>query len=297
MILRANALHIPLKSNSVRCVITSPPYWKLRDFRVKGQVGTQLRMKEYLAAMVEIFRDVRRVLDPRGTLWLNIGDSYATGKGRCRRAGGENLGLNPGHGRRMREAGAVILQRENPSDLKRDGLKMKDLAGVPWRLALALQEDGWWLRSEIIWYKPNGKPESAADRPPRAHEYVFLLTKSKHYYYNRKATKEPAAAETLRRLRRGEKRRGCTEERYMRSVWTIPTQGYPGPHFAVYPEELVRRCMFPGTREGDTVLDPFCGSGTTAIVAQRYRRRFVGLDLSMKFCRMARERIAPKWKP
>lgn len=191
MIVQADARHIPLKAGVVQCVVTSPPYWGLRDYGVGGQIGLEASPAEYVATMVGVFREVWRVLKPSGTVWLNIGDSYATGAGK--------VGDCPGggaQGERWKERGAMTA----PNRMPMPGLKPKDLIGVPWRLALALQADGWWIRSDIIWDKPNPMPESVTDRPTRSHEYVFLLTKSERYFYDQEAIKEPGSMASVARL-------------------------------------------------------------------------------------------------
>ena len=190
MIINGNAVHLPLAGNSVQCVVTSPPYWGLRDYGTDGQIGLEPTPEEYVANMVAVFREVRRVLRDDGTVWLNIGDSYASGKGTCYNPGGGETSL----GQERKAAGAHPLDRGNKSTLAAVGLKPKDLVGIPWRVAFALQADGWWLRSDIIWAKPNPMPESVKDRCTRSHEYVFMLTKSARYYYDNEAVKEPCAS-------------------------------------------------------------------------------------------------------
>jgi DNA modification methylase len=248
-----------LPAASVQCCVTSPPYWGLRDYGTDGQLGLEPTPDAYVASMVAVFREVRRVLRDDGTLWLNVGDSFSD----------------------------------------------KQLQGVPWRLAFALQADGWYLRSDIIWNKPNPMPESVTDRPTKSHEYVFLLTKSARYFYDAEAIKEPAKDWGTRDRTnwRGKvnspagPQTGCTNAnhaasgRNARSVWTITTQPYPDAHFATFPEALPERCIKAGTKLGDTVLDPFAGSGTTGQVAVQLGRSFVGIELNAAYADLARTRI------
>lgn len=258
-----------LPSESVRCCVTSPPYWGLRDYGVAGQLGLERTPEEYIATMVAVFREVRRVLIEDGTLWLNLGDSYA-------QAGGPGWQGKNGQraDRRFTAVRNTVAQREigrrpPPS------MKSKDLVGIPWMLAFALRSDGWWLRSDIIWSKKNPMPESVTDRPTKSHEYVFLLSKAARYYYDAEAIAEP------------------WKFRNARSVWEIATQPYPEAHFATFPEELARRCILAGSAPGDVLLDPFGGSGTVAQVATGNGRGAVYIDLNPKYVEMARQRIGP----
>jgi site-specific DNA-methyltransferase (cytosine-N4-specific) len=241
--------------------VTSPPYWGLRDYGVGGQIGAELDVRDYIKDVVAVFREVRRVLRNDGTFWLNIGDSYTSG-GRTWRAPDEK---NKGRAMNYRAA--------TP-----EGLKSKDLIGVPWRLAFALQEDGWYLRSDIIWNKPNCQPESVKDRPTRSHEYLFLFSKNEKYHYDHEAVKEPAVDPKQKSKNR-------------RSVWNINTEPYPGSHFAVYPRQLVRLCVQAGSKPGDRVLDPFFGSGTTGVVCNELDRQCVGIELNEEYAELARERL------
>jgi len=334
LFIHADARHIPLADSSVQCVVTSPPYWGLRDYglepsvwggdpecehvwyvvegpgqsggtkskkvQIKGQdnfqafspskqsfcqhcgawrgcLGLELTPEMYVAHIVEIFREVKRLLRKDGTLWLNLGDRY----------------------------------------------RKKRLIGVPWRVALALQADGWWLRSDIIWHKSNVMPESVKDRPTKAHEYMFILAKSAQYYYNREAVREPIKPSSLKRWPPDSMRvesDGWTKNkenarinptyitaktgplvnpsgRNRRTVWTIPTRPYKGAHFATFPPDLVEICVLAGSAPGDVVLDPFCGSGTTGVVAVEHGRRFVGLDLNRKYLTdLAIERVGETQK-
>ena len=288
-----------MADGSVNCCVTSPPYWGLRDYGVEGQMGVEKTPEEYVAGMVEVMREVRRVLRDDGTLWLNLGDSYA--------------------------AKAV------------EGCKRKDLVGIPWMLAFALRADGWWLRSDIIWAKPNAMPESVRDRPKASHEHVFLLTKGLKYWYDEKAVREPPMPSTLRQLRDGYdgnatkdfaaagaqnasdvkkriiagKQRGhgrrhdgfngrwdnMTKEEQqalgskLPNVWSIAPRPYKGAHFATMPPDLAMLCIRAGCPPGGVVLDPFCGAGTTCMVAEQEGRNSIGVELNPEYCRIARERV------
>ena len=295
-----------LESDSVQTCVTSPPYWRLRDYNHPEQLGQEPTPGEFVARLVEIFDEVRRVLRPDGTLWLNLGDSYAG-----RQGGGQ--GLKGEVADRMASVyGARIAGTKSGP-----GLKSKDLVGIPWQCAFALRDAGWWLRRDIVWHKPNPMPENVLDRPHSAHEYVFMLTKSERYFYDAEAVRTPLAEKSFtsygssqRRDRGfGESRsgnwgRGRTVERkpavdddgkplgaHLRSVWSIGTQPYGGAHFSVFPPRLVEPCVTAGSRPGDRVLDPFAGSGTTGLVALRLGRRFVGIELNPEYVELARERI------
>jgi site-specific DNA-methyltransferase (cytosine-N4-specific) len=243
-----------------QCCVTSPPYWGLRDYGISGQIGAENDLDIYIADLVGIFRQVRRTLREDGTLWLNIGDSYTSGDRRWRAPDKKNPGR------------AMSYRPPTPK-----GLKPKDLIGVPWRLALALQADGWFLRSDIVWNKPNCQPESVKDRPTRAHEYVFLMSKSESYFYDFQAIQEPSANGD------GPKNR--------RTVWNISTNGFHGAHFAVFPPELVRLCILAGSKPGGVVLDPFFGSGTIGLVCREYQRQCVGIELNPGYVKIALDRI------
>ncbi|MDA2931079.1 site-specific DNA-methyltransferase [Acidobacteria bacterium AH-259-O06] len=238
-----------------RCVVTSPPYWGLRDYGTDGQIGAEDDPEEYVARLVEVFVQVRRVLTEDGTLWLNVGDSYTSGN-RTYRAPDKK---NP--------VRAMAYRAKTPG-----GLKPKDLVGVPWRLAFALQNAGWYLRSDIIWEKPNCMPESVKDRPTRAHEYLFLFSKSLRYYYNASAVADPNG-------------------RNRRTVWSIPTEPFPGAHFATFPPKLVEPCILAGSASGDWVLDPFFGSGTVGVVSEQLHRNYVGVELNHDYVLLALQRI------
>jgi len=288
-----------LEDGSVRCVVTSPPYWGLRDYGRDGQIGLEQTADEYVAQMVEVFREVRRVLADDGTLWLNLGDSYA-GSGKGRNADG----THQEGGKQGTNRGTVEgrLTKTETGDLK-----PKDLVGIPWRVAFALQADGWYLRQDIIWHKPNPMPESVTDRCTKAHEYVFLLSKQPRYYYDNKANAEPAihAGHTVKAYKSGKNQSGQAfrntatgghdvavgETRNRRTVWTINTKPFKGAHFAVMPEALVEPCVLAGSAVGDLVLDPFAGSGTVGAVAMRHGRNFVGVELNADYAKIAQDRI------
>lgn len=247
--------------STFRCAVTSPPYWGLRDYGIKGQIGSESDVNDYISDLVKVFAEVRRVLTEDGTLWLNIGDSYTSG-GRTWR---DDDAKNKGRGMSYRAPTPV-------------GLKPKDLIGVPWKLAFALQAEGWYLRTDIVWNKPNCQPESVKDRPTRSHEFVFLFSKSERYYYDWESILEPA----LDRQQRAKNRR---------TVWNINTEPYPGSHFAVFPKALVRLCVLAGSQSGDRVLDPFLGSGTTGVVCNEAGRRCTGIELKPEYADLARERL------
>jgi DNA modification methylase len=295
-----------LPERSVQTCITSPPYYGLRDYGHDGQIGLEDTPEAYVAKMVEVFREVRRVLRDDGTLWLNIGDSYfSTTKG----SGGSNPETSPKQAWKGSDNGQAFKPiRLSAGD---SGLKPKDLIGIPWMLAFALRADGWYLRQDIIWHKPNPMPESVTDRCTKAHEYVFLLSKSERYYFDAEAIKEPsvspnsgkswserkAAGEATRHGLEGaaaHKSGGYAsgEKRNRRSVWSITTTPFKGAHFAVMPEALVEPCVLAGSKVGDTILDPFTGSGTVAVVALRHGRNFVGCELNPAYVEIAENRIA-----
>lgn len=308
------------EDNLVQCCVTSPPYWGLRDYGVDGQLGLEKTPEEYIEKMVAVFRQVRRVLKPDGTLWLNIGDSYCGG-GR-----GGNPEESP-YRKQATNTGSVTGMAKNPGRTP-IGMKPKDLVGIPWMVAFALRADGWYLRQDIIWAKPNPMPESVRDRCTKSHEYLFLLTKSAKYFYNAEAIKEPASHATTKmpdgwdtgagahgsfhregreKGKKTDKQRGhsrrhagfndrwdqmekaeqCSGTRNKRSVWEIATKPFPEAHFATFPEKLVEPCILAGSREGDIVLDPFGGSGTTGAVAARLGRKYVLIELNQSYIDMA----------
>jgi DNA modification methylase len=294
-----------LPDASVHCCVTSPPYWGLRDYGHDGQIGLESTPEAYVARMVEVFREVRRVLRDDGTLWLNLGDSYAAGGTGRRDTAGEYADRRAeafGSGRGNGNGAKDYAQRLVP-----DGLKPKDLVGIPWRVAFALQADGWWLRQDIIWHKPNPMPESVRDRCTKAHEYVFMLTKSQRYFYDAEAVSEAAKHQdakgipyatrrvldgTVTEIGRQERTYDAKPTRNRRSVWTITTKPYRGAHFAVMPPDLVEPCIKAGCPEGGTVLDPFAGSGTTLAVAAQLGRSGIGCELNPEYIELANQRIA-----
>jgi DNA modification methylase len=288
-----------LTEESIHCVVTSPPYWGLRDYGVDGQMGLEETPEAYVAALVAVLREVQRVLRADGTLWLNLGDCYASSWPSSRR-------------RRMGNGSLTNGKREARPERLGPGLKDKDLVGIPWRLALALQADGWWLRADIIWSKPNPMPESVRDRPTRTHEYLFLLTKQANYYYDADAIREPHAAASLSRWRpgrtwNGERQRGRPRPapqsmvpeqqchpagRNKRSVWEIATQPTRSAHLATFPEALVQLCILAGCPEGGVVLDPFAGTGTVGRVAADLGRHSILIELNRDYIALAQEKTA-----
>lgn len=275
--------------------VTSPPYFGLRDYGHEGQIGLERTPEEYIAAMVEVFRCVRDVLADDGTLWLNIGDSYA-------RTGGTDRNVST-----TAQVGSTRNTLEQMSNRTQNataiGLKSKDLIGIPWMLAFALRADGWYLRQDIIWHKPNPMPESVRDRCTKAHEYVFLLSKSERYFYDYEAVREPEVCGRMRgpALHRdqistngnsGLTRRQSDGFRNRRSVWTVATRPYNGAHFATFPPALIEPCILAGSRTGDIVLDPFMGSGTTASVALQHCRQYLGCELNPEYEHLQDRRIA-----
>jgi DNA modification methylase len=276
--------------------VTSPPYFGLRDYGCAGQIGLESTPDAYVAELVAVFREVRRVLRDDGTLWLNLGDSYASGKGTCYNPGGGESSLD-GHAA-LKKAGAYKLDRGNKSTLAASGLKPKDLVGIPWRVAFALQADGWYLRQDIIWAKPSPFPESVKDRCTKSHEYIFLLSKSAQYYYNADAIKVKAVT-SVNSVRNGrgnsaDCRRGrigtFSDMVNRRDVWTISTKPYKGSHFAVFPPEIPRLCILAGSKPGDTILDPFGGSGTTGEVAASEGRKAILIELNPEYVKLAKNR-------
>jgi DNA modification methylase len=296
-----------MPAGSVQTCVTSPPYWGLRDYGEADQLGLEPTPEEYTANLVEVFREVRRVLRDDGTLWLNLGDSYAAQRGGTHQPAETLAG---GKGGFMENGDTVNRDRHagyNPSrNASAIGLKHKDLCGIPWRVAFALQADGWYLRSDIIWAKPNPMPESVTDRPTKAHEYLFLLTKSARYFYDADAIKEEASP-VNGEIRFGGNKYGDSDDpkhatksgnvykdsgyRNKRTVWTVATQPFKGAHFAVFPPKLIEPCVLAGAPEGATVLDPFSGSGTTGLVALRLNRSYIGLELNPEYAEMSRNRI------
>lgn len=303
-----------LESESINTCVTSPPYFNLRNYNCDGQIGLEETPELYISRLVDVFREVKRVLRADGTLWVNIGDSYnGTGGGQKANKGNQ---------------GSLGLKAMNIT-----GYKHKDLIGIPWMLAFALRADGWYLRSDIIWAKNNPTPESVKDRCTKSHEYIFLLSKSKRYYYDAEAISEPVADSTVKRLsqdiehqQRSDRVPGKTngpmkavapryggkkytetpdvfnrtksgnayeyrERRNKRDVWTISTQPYKGAHFATFPPDLIKPCILAGCPINGVVLDPFMGSGTTALVAKAYNRNYIGIELNQKYIEIADKRL------
>lgn len=300
-----------LPDDSVHCCVTSPPYYGLRDYGVAGQIGLESTPAEFIAALVGVFREVRRVLKPEGTCWVNIGDSYAGSWGAQGRQGktGQLAGRSACASRQI--AAAAKKTSRTGSIPESSGLKPKDLIGVPWMLAFALRDSGWWLRQDIIWSKPNPMPESVRDRCTKSHEYVFMLTKSARYWWDAGAIREPAThagkVVTLgdKSLSKGQanganvKASGngtkdsvtVADFRNRRSVWTLATQPTPDAHFATYPAQLAETCILAGCPAGGTVLDPFAGAGTTGLAALKHGREFVGIELNAEYIKIAEARL------
>ena len=315
----ANALKIPRENESIDCVVTSPPYWGLRDYgtgkwiggindcdhlqvnkgickkcgakRIDKQIGLEETPEEYVKTIVNVFKEVWRVLKPTGTVWLNLGDSYSSGNSTS--TTNDTMRCNYDYG----------VTRPKPNK----NIKPKDLIGIPWRVAFALQADGWCLRSDIIWHKPNPMPESVKDRPTRSHEYIFLLTKSEKYYYDSSAIKEEAVGERWSKNKpinmdntkdKNNQFKGLTRPRKMlfkyrnkRDVWTINTETYAEAHFATFPEKLIEPCILAGSPQGGMVLDLFVGSGTTMVAAIKNHRNGIGIDINSEYLEIAINRI------
>jgi DNA modification methylase len=299
MILHGDCLAMlkTLPDESVNCCVTSPPYWGLRDYGVEGQIGLEATPELYTAKLVTVFREVRRVLKADGTLWLNLGDSYAGSWG----AMSHSL-----EDKAKRTGSNVRPVTSRPMQ----GIKPKDLVGIPWRVAFALQADGWYLRSDIIWAKPNPMPESVTDRPTKAHEYIFLMSKSDRYWYDHEAVLEPFTNDWLS-TRKPYQIKGNTDRndggqppqsanengRNKRSVWTVTTQPYPDAHFATFPPKLIEPCILAGCPPGGIVLDPFLGSGTTLYVAKELNREGIGIELNAAYITLAERRLTQEVLP
>ena len=292
-----------IESDSIQCCVTSPPYFNLRDYGVDGQIGLEANPDAYIAKLVEVFSEVRRALKNDGTLWVNIGDSYYSktkvnrnGKGASRLRDGNVSPEEP----YMRETTTKITLPYV------EGLKPKDLIGIPWMLAFALRASGWWLRQDIIWEKLNVMPASVKDRCTTSHEYMFLLSKSQRYYFDYEAIMEDAIYQEKRIGRVGSYQNNAMKtgvggkvsvaqrdltKRRKRSVWSINTRPYKGAHFAVFPPALIKPCLLAGSREGDTILDPFAGSGTVGVVCKKLGRNFIGIELNPSYVALAEKRI------
>ena len=294
-----------LPDASVHCVVTSPPYWGLRDYGIGGQLGLEATPEEHVAAMVEVFREVKRVLRDDGTAWVNYGDSHWKGGGWKPDRGRTFL-----HGEKAGPRYGGLMQRKGAAA---PGLRPKDLVGMPWRVAFGLQADGWYLRSDIIWHKPNPMPESCTDRPPKSHEPIFLLAKSRLYFYDAEAVREGVKTKSVQRCRAGFQgsdpardahhnygegfQRGEGYEltgRNLRDVWPVATFPYPGAHFATFPPDLIRPCSRAGCPAGGTVLDPFFGIGTTGLVCDQEGRDWLGIELNPEYAEIARRRLNEK---
>ena len=282
--------------DKARMCVTSPPYYGLRNYGdEEKQIGQEETPEEYISNLVEVFREVRDVLTDDGTLWVNIGDSY--------------YNYRPGKGQALNKQTVSSNDQDLPQKCARrgnklDGLKEKDLIGIPWMLAFALRADGWYLRQDIIWHKPNPMPESVRDRCTKAHEYLFLLSKNKKYYYDIEAIKEPAKDWGTRDRTKGkyhnqgsglQPHSGLTKsypKKNKRSVWSISPRPYKGAHFAVFPPELIEPCILAGSKPGDIILDPFMGSGTTAMVAKKLSRYYLGCELHREYDSLQTDRIS-----
>jgi len=291
-----------LEARSVHTCVTSPPYWGLRDYGIDGQIGKEPSPKEFVSTLVEVFEQVKRVLRDDGTLWLNLGDTYATGT-----TAGRQQSKNPGVGANNEEAQNSVGRVGTPA-----GMKTKDLIGIPWMVAFALRDAGWYLRQDIIWAKPNPMPESVTDRCTKSHEHIFLLSKSQKYYFDHEAIKEPSTMHQSDwnedgTQKRDSKVRGdfagkntesgkegfraISETRNKRDVWTVPTLPYPGAHFATFPPALIKPCIQAGSPAGGIVLDPFGGAGTTGLVADRLGRDAILCELNPEYSKLADHRI------
>jgi len=288
-----------LPDESVNCCVTSPPYWGLRDYGVDGQLGLELTPEEFVNRLVEILGEARRVLRDDGTLWLNLGDCYA----------GSGFGwFNTENSYLQSTNHGTILEREKLREVKKSqkhNCKPKDLIGIPWMVAFALRDSGWYLRQDIIWSKPNPMPESVTDRCTKSHEYIFLLSKSKKYYYNAKAISEKTVTKDniIRdrdntrlnnppgRRKMGGLKTNNYETRNKRSVWSVNNKSYRAAHFATFPVELITDCIKAGCPEDGIVLDPFMGAGTTAVVARKLNRNYIGIELNPDYVKIAEKRL------
>ena len=298
-----------IAEKTVQTCVTSPPYFGLRDYGVEGQLGLENTPEQYVQKMVEVFREVRRVLKDDGTLWLNLGDSYSNQK-----SGDTYSGFNARYSGTGLDGGkqAQTFANYDKSHKIEFGIRSKNLLGIPWRVAFALQADGWYLRQDIIWHKPNPMPESVTDRCTKSHEYIFLLSKSSKYYFDNESIKEPLSVSSISRLKQNielqngsdrangqQKKNGNlkavgdiqSEKRNKRSVWTVTTKPYKGAHFAVFPDTLITPCILAGSNYNDIVLDPFMGSGTTAEVALRLSRQYLGFELNPEYKQLAENRL------
>jgi DNA modification methylase len=255
-----------LPDETFQCAVTSPPYWGVRDYGVKEQIGAEPDINKYISELVQIFSEVRRILKPDGTFWLNIGNTYTSGGRKWRQKDSKNKGR------------AMSYRPPTP-----EGLKKKDLIGVAWMLAMACQQDGWYLRNDIIWCKPNCQPESVKDRFTIAHEYLFMFSKSEKYYFNQEAVKEPTT--------------NGRSKKNKRTVWQINTEPCQDAHFAVFPKKLIYPCVLAGSRKNDLIFDPFFGAGTVGVVAKELGRRCVGIELNKEYLEIAQKRTSQPVQP
>ena len=316
-----------LPTSSIQCVVTSPPYYQLRDYGVEGQIGQENSVEQYINNLVIVFREVKRILKNDGTLWLNLGDSYA-GSGKGRNQDGRQGKLDNGSIQEKYTGRHTGKLQKTPAS---NGLKPKDLIGIPWRVAFALQKDGWYLRQDIIWHKPNAMPEPVKDRCTNAHEYIFLLSKKPNYFFDYKAIQEKSVTFENRlpaivrnreygyrsklnslsasfNFRRNDKRDPIKQiypqkrinrkdsdyditKRNKRNVWTVNTHPYKGAHFAVFPPAIIQPCILAGSKEGDIILDPFFGSGTVAEVATLLNRNWIGIELNPEYKELYKDRL------
>ena len=297
-----------LPSDSIDCCVTSPPYFGLRDYGCDGQIGLEETPHAFVVRLVDVFREVRRVLKPEGTCWVNMGDSYAAQRGGTSMPAETLAGGKGGKGDADSHRGHDGKAGHAHRNASKIGLKHKDLIGIPWLLAFALRADGWYLRQDIIWHKPNPMPESVTDRCTKAHEYIFLLSKSSSYYFDHESFKEPAkyAGHVVKAYKTGKNISGqkfgetktgkhdceVQEKRNRRSVWSVPVRPYREAHFATYPPALIEPCILAGCPEGGVVLDPFGGSGTTAEVAIRNRRKSILCELNPDYIGIINKRLA-----
>lgn len=297
-----------IETCSINCCITSPPYYGLRDYGVDGQIGLEETPEQYIEQLADVFDEIKRVLRDDGTLWLNIGDSYA-GSGK----GGANYPDNAMKYKQGTNAGSLTANTTKP--YKSEEIKPKDMIGIPWMLAFELRRRGWYLRQDIIWAKPNPMPESVTDRCTKSHEYMFLLSKSPHYYFNSEAIAEPVVGRTAKKLAQNVKNKTryggkkYTEDpksfyrtksgnayeyrpkRNKRDVWTVSTKPYKLAHFATFPEDLIEPCVLAGCPPEGKVIDPFAGTSTTGVVCERYGREFVGIEINKEYCALGSERL------
>tara|TARA_R100000781_G_scaffold99714_1_gene63297 strand:+ start:934 stop:1920 length:987 start_codon:yes stop_codon:yes gene_type:complete len=301
-----------LEDQSINTCITSPPYWGLRNYQEEEQLGLEETPEEFVENLVNVFREVKRVLRDDGTVWLNLGDSYSNQRSGEGADTMKNLNVNT-HGYKNPTEKQEKTNKNFNQRLNYGNLKQKNLVGIPWRVAFALQADGWYLRQDIIWHKPNPMPESVTDRCTKAHEYIFLLSKQAKYYYDNEAIKEDCVGKDERKWSDtydnvGSVVQGDTNadikrtkryskdgsfKRNKRSVWTVTTKPFKGAHFATFPMDLIEPCVLAGCPEGGTVLDPFGGSGTTAVVANSHNRDAILIELNEEYIEIAKERIAP----